>query len=199
MFGKILIANRGEIACRVIAHRAADWGSRTVAVYSEADAERAPCPHGRRSRFHRPGAGARKLSRRRKDHRRRAADGRRGDPSRIRLSVGKRRLRRGVRRGRACLRRAAGSPRSARWDRKRGENADGGGRRAAGARLSWRRAGRLRACSRGRRDRLSGADQGPAGRRRQGHAASSTRGGFRRRARRVRGARPRLVSATIAC
>ena len=36
MFKKILIANRGEIACRVMktAHR---MGIRTVAVYSEAD------------------------------------------------------------------------------------------------------------------------------------------------------------------
>ena len=36
MFRKILIANRGEIACRVIAHRAR-LGMRTVAVYSDAD------------------------------------------------------------------------------------------------------------------------------------------------------------------
>ena len=36
MFSKILIANRGEIACRVIrtAHR---MGIKTVAVYSDAD------------------------------------------------------------------------------------------------------------------------------------------------------------------
>ena len=36
MFGKLLIANRGEIACRVIetAHR---LGIATVAVYSDAD------------------------------------------------------------------------------------------------------------------------------------------------------------------
>jgi propionyl-CoA carboxylase alpha chain len=36
MFTKILIANRGEIACRVIA-TAKRMGIRTVAVYSDAD------------------------------------------------------------------------------------------------------------------------------------------------------------------
>ncbi|MBT7978315.1 MAG: hypothetical protein HN557_16775, partial [Rhodospirillaceae bacterium] len=37
MFSKILIANRGEIACRVI-RSAQAMGIATVAVYSEADA-----------------------------------------------------------------------------------------------------------------------------------------------------------------
>src|ERR1700675_3568286 len=38
MFAKILIANRGEIACRII-RTARRMGIQTVAVYSEVDAE----------------------------------------------------------------------------------------------------------------------------------------------------------------
>src|ERR1700677_34464 len=45
VFGKILIANRGEIACR-IARTAKALGYRTVAVFSDADAD---APHVRRA------------------------------------------------------------------------------------------------------------------------------------------------------
>ena len=36
MFSKILIANRGEIACRII-RTAKEWGIKTVAVCSDID------------------------------------------------------------------------------------------------------------------------------------------------------------------
>ena len=42
MFKKILIANRGEIACRVI-KTAQKMGIKTVAVYSEADKKFIAC------------------------------------------------------------------------------------------------------------------------------------------------------------
>ena len=46
MFAKILIANRGEIACRII-RTARRLGIKTVAVYSDADRDALACRHGR--------------------------------------------------------------------------------------------------------------------------------------------------------
>ena len=65
MFEKVLIANRGEIALRI--HRACrEMGIKTVAVHSTADAHGDECPARRRERLHRPAAGARQLSERRR-------------------------------------------------------------------------------------------------------------------------------------
>ena len=55
MFKKILIANRGEIACRVI-KTARKMGIKTVAVYSDADRDAAARRDGRRGGPHRPAA-----------------------------------------------------------------------------------------------------------------------------------------------
>ena len=96
MFDKILIANRGEIALRIL-RAAKELGIATVAVHSTADAEAMHVKLADEMRLHRPAAGARQLSEHPgaavglRDHRRRRA------PSRLRLPLRERPLRRNPR------------------------------------------------------------------------------------------------------
>ena len=95
MFNKILIANRGEIACRVI-KTARRMGIRTVAVYSDADRDALHVEMADEAVHIGPAAAARILSGDREDHRGLPADGRRGGASGLWLPVRARGLRQGA-------------------------------------------------------------------------------------------------------
>ena len=86
MFTKILIANRGEIACRVAA-TARRMGIKTVAVYSEADAHAKHVAVCDEAVLIGPAGCQGKLSARRQDHRSRLGDWCAGDTSGLWLSV----------------------------------------------------------------------------------------------------------------
>ena len=118
MFSKILIANRGEIACRVI-RTARRMGIATVAVYSEADAGALHVAMADEAWLIGPPPPRESYLNIERDHRGGARQRRGGDPSRLRLPVGERRVRRGLRRGGHRLHRPAGRRRSARWARRR--------------------------------------------------------------------------------
>ena len=197
-FTSLLIANRGEIACR-IARTAKRMGLRTIAVYSEADAAARHVQMA--DEAHLLGAAPPRESYLNIDRIIAAAKAqRRGShPSRLRLPLGERGFRGSLRGRRADFRGAArpGDPRHGLESHRQG--ADGKGRRAHGARLSWRGAGYRDLRARGEADRLSGAAQGGRGRRRQGHArgAECRRAGSRRDRSEARGEPP--LSATTGC
>ena len=93
MFEKVLIANRGEIALRI--HRAChEMGIKTVAVHSTADTDAMHVRLADESGLHRPAAGARQLPQHPRHHLGRRDHRRRRDPSRLRLPLGERALRR---------------------------------------------------------------------------------------------------------
>ena len=89
MFKKILIANRGEIACRII-RTARAMGINTVAVYSEADANSNHVAQADEAVCIGAPAIRRKLSQSRCHHQGGKIHGRRGNPSGLWLFVGER-------------------------------------------------------------------------------------------------------------
>ena len=170
MFKKILIANRGEIACRII-KTARRMGIATVAVYSDADRDALhvemadeAVPSARR-RPRRPISSIEKIIEACK------ADRRRGGASRLRLPVRARGLRAGAGGGRHRLHRPEAARHRAPW-------ATRSNRRNSPPRPRSRtvpgQLGVIEDAAAGRqdrrRDRLSGDDQGLRRRRRQGHA-----------------------------
>ena len=95
MFTKILIANRGEIACRVI-ETARKMGIKTVAVYSDADRDARHVELADEAVHIGAGAQPRELPAGRQDHRGLQADRRAGRASGLRLPVARTRPSRGA-------------------------------------------------------------------------------------------------------
>ena len=184
MFKKILIANRGEIACRVI-RTARRMGIKTVAVYSDADARAPHVKMADESVRLGPPPASRILSQGRADHRRLQGDRRRGGAPGLRLPVGARELRQGAGEGRDRLHRPAaqGDRGDGRQDRVQEARAEGG--REHRPRLSRRHRDDRRSGEDRQGHRLPGDDEGLGRRRRQGHAPRLEREG------RARGLRQR--------
>ena len=183
MFRSVLIANRGEIACR-IARTAKRLGLRTIAVYSSADADalhvrscdEAYCIGGAEPRDSYLSIESLIATG--------AAGPRRMHPSGLWLSVRERRFCRGLRKSRHRLRRSARGSHPRDGTEGPRQDADGEGGRAGRAGISRRTPGHQVPQGEGLRDRLSGADQAGGRRRRPRHAPGRQARRFRDRARR---------------
>ena len=118
MFKRILIANRGEIACRII-KTARRLGIETVAVYSEADKDALHVEMADEAVPIGPPRGGRELPRHRQDRRGLPSDRRRGGASGLRLSLRARGVPEGADEGRHRVHRAErqGDRRHGRQDR----------------------------------------------------------------------------------
>ncbi len=149
LFNRVLIANRGEIACRVI-RTCRRLGIETVAVYSEADAS---AQHVRLADVALPIGGPRPQDsylRAEAIIERGATLRRAGDPSGLRLSFRERRFRRSRRARRHALHRSARRIDAAHGIESRREGPHGKPRRAGRAGLHGRRSGPIAARARSR-------------------------------------------------
>ena len=178
MFANVLIANRGEIACRII-RTARRMGMRTIAVATPADRARgsraSPTRRSRSARARRAISTAAIVAL--------AKRVRRAMPSsRLRLPKRERRFRRGLREAGVVF---VGPPPEAMraMGLKSSAKALMAGRRADRARLSRRQPEPEVPQGKGLRDRLSRAHQGDRRRRRARHAPGRRACRFRRRAR----------------
>ncbi len=109
MFGKVLIANRGAIACRII-RTLRKMGVRSVAVYSDADRHSLHVRQADEAVAIGPSPPAQSYLSTAALDRRRQADGRGGHPSRLWLSQRERRVCRSLRGRRHRLHRTHAGP-----------------------------------------------------------------------------------------
>ncbi len=197
MFKRILIANRGEIACRII-KTARRMGIETVAVYSEADRDALHVEMADDAVLIGPPAAAESYLLIDKIVEACRKTGARGRASRLRLPVRARGVSARAGKGRNRLHRSQSGRdrRDGRQDRiqeSRGES-----QRLDGAGPSRRHRGRKACGEDRRRDRLSRDDQGLRRRRRQGDADRAFDLGSRRRVSISPRPKPNRRSATTA-